>query len=85
MKSYSENTSGNIIFTKLNFELTKYKSDEEDDIIQRIRFDGHRGWQNIQFFNEPPSERQLKLLVELSRILSELSEEIEVISKEILG
>ena len=61
-------------YVTLRFELKRYTEDGEDT-EQQIIFEGYRGWQRMQFFEEPPSENQLKLLAELARILKRLEEE----------
>lgn len=58
-------------YITLNFRLTTYKN--EDETEQEIRFEGIEGWQNIQWSKKPATEKQIKLLAELSRILNELA------------
>lgn len=59
-------------YVKLSFTLTKY-ADDEDTTEQQISFEGHNGWQQMQFHKLPPTEEQIKLLAELSRILAALA------------
>lgn len=59
-------------YVTLNFEFKRYKN--EETVEQSIHFEGYKGWQNIQFYKKPPSQRQIELLAELSRILTEFGE-----------
>ena len=63
-------------YVTLNFHLRTYQNEEE--ISQEIRFEGHEGWQKIQWFKKPATKRQIELLSELSRILNELAGGVEL-------
>lgn len=58
-------------YVSLSFEFKKYA--DEETVAQTIRFEGHKGWQNIQFSLLPPNEQQVRLLAELARILEEFA------------
>lgn len=60
-------------YANLNFSLNVYKPNNEDETCKEIRFEGHEGWQQIQFSGEKPTPRELELVTKLSECLDALA------------
>lgn len=59
-------------FVKLNFDLWEY-ADDGDTLIKSVTFDGHGEWQNMQFYKQAPTERELRLLAQIGQALNDLA------------